>query len=374
MKVAFCMSKHFYETAGGGRVQVLKTKQYLELLDKSIEIVVIHDPTLIDSSYEVCHVFNMADLDVTLAFILAAKKLGIKTCLSTVYWDYNYLILTGMFSRLFGFDYTEWMYKLERLLGKFAAFLFKRPEYSTKRQKEKYANIVKEVDFLLPNSMEEGIKLLEYTCQKKEKYIKKIVPIVNSVDVNLSVDKPEDFSLEGYVLEVGRIEPCKNQLKVVKALNNLDIPIVFLGHDYFPESKYSKRLHEIAKKRGNVFFFDQIPYEQVHTFYEKASVHILPSLRESPGLVSLEALLNKCKIVVADERFVPVKAYCFDNFATIINPLSSKSIREGILKEISVERDFDKISSYIKEHFNWGETAKQTYSAYNMKKMVYNGI
>lgn len=365
MKVAFCMSQNYLETGGGGRIQILKTKEYLEkLVKEDFQICIIHNPEEIDNTFDICHIFNMADLDLNLEFIKHAKENSLKIALSTIYWDYSYLIMTGMFSRFFGFKYSDFKYKIECILGRITSKIIKRPEYLTKQMKNKYSQIVESVDWLLPNSIEEGLKLLEYTGQTSQKYKEKIYPIVNAVDVKNFEDSFDDLRIENFVLEVGRIEPAKNQLSVVRALYNDDIPIVFLGKDYFPNSKYSKELHRLSTKRGNVHFFDQVSYEKVHTFYEKAAVHILPSLRESPGLVSLEALLNSCHIVVANENFTPVNSYFTEDMATVVNPLSIKSIREGIFREISAERNFEEIKKTIVERYSWTETSIQTYDVY----------
>ena len=365
MKIAFCMSANYINSYGGGRIQILKTKEYLEkLFNDESAITIINEPEQIDSSFDVIHIFNMADLDLNLEFIKQAKRHSIKIVLSTIFWDYSYLILTGFFSHIFGYKYTDKKYRIERKLGYLSAKILGRPEYFTNQTKSKYSFIIEEVDYLLPNSKEEGIKLLKYTGQISQKYQDKIVPIVNAVDIKQSDSSFEELNIQNYVLEVGRIEPAKNQLNLVYALYNEDIPIVFLGKDYFPGSRYSKKLHKIAQKRGNVYFFDQIPYEKVHTFYEKAAVHILPSLRESPGLVSLEALLNGCKIVVANDNFTPVKSYFTKEMATIVNPLSLKSIHDGIYTELQTERDFSKIKKIIIESYSWEKTAEQTLAVY----------
>lgn len=365
MKIAFCMSEHFFTTGGGGRIQILKTKEYLEKLYKDVSISIIHEADNINSDFDIVHIFNLADLDLNMTFIKAAKNVNAKIYLSTIYWDYKYLILTGMFSKIFGYDYNTLIFNIENSLGKIISFFMGRPEYLNPKTKNKYIEILNKVDYLLPNSTEEGEKLLEYCNLNSSSYKNKIIPIVNAVENVVSADK-FDLNLKNYVLEVGRIEPAKNQLKLVLALRDKKLPIVFLGHDYFPNSKYSKKLHKIAKKRGNVFFFDQVPYNQVHSFYENASVHILPSLRESPGLVSLEALLNGCKIVVCNDKFTPVNSY-FKDIATIINPLSKKAIKNGINAEINKQRDFDKIKENIINKFTWNNTAIETYEAYLRK-------
>jgi glycosyltransferase involved in cell wall biosynthesis len=116
-------------------------------------------------------------------------------------------------------------------------------------------------------------------------------------------------------------------------------------------------------QRGNVFFLGEIPNKDIHIFYRHALVHVLPSLRESPGLVSLEALANGCKIVVSNNMFAPCDTY-FKGMASFCNPLSAKDIRDKILQEIKTERDSLQNIETIKSQFSWKNTAEETYKAY----------
>lgn len=59
---------------------------------------------------------------------------------------------------------------------------------------------------------------------------------------------------------------------------------------------------------------------------------MLPSFRESPGLVTLEALFYGCNIVVSDYKFCPVNYYKFDEVGYICDPYSTKSIESAVLE------------------------------------------
>lgn len=326
MKIAFCMERLYLETGGGGRIQILKTKEYLEKLYSDIQIYIVHNVNDIEEGTDILHLFNILDVDFIKSCILYAKENSIKTCLSTIYWDFSYTVLSSFLAKIFGYNYTYRKYSIEKIIAKITGLLINKPIYYSKKNINDYRYIVENVDILLPNSREEGTKLLEYVGLNCED---KIFPIVNAVDFKDNNVSPSVELPQNYILEVGRIEPIKNQYMLVKAM--MDVPefsIVFLGKDRNPNSKYSKQLHKMARKRGNVFFYDEIPYEQVGHFYKNALVHILPSLRESPGLVSLEALFNGCKAVVACDDFTPGTSY-FGSFVTRVDPLSCKSIKDG---------------------------------------------
>ena len=369
MKIAFCMPEKYLNTGGGGRIQILKTKEYIERIYHHT-VYIAHKPENVDVDTNIAHIFSMThpdDPNYVSNFINITKSKGIKICLSTIYWDYSYLLLSGPLGNIFGYSYSEKLYFFEKYLTVVLMKLINRPRHFGKQAKKKYASILASVDAILPNSIEEGNKLLEYICSDETNLKEKIYPIVNGVDVlpesnianNTKIELPDNF-----VLEVGRIESAKSQYMIVKSLfMDKDIPIVFLGKNHYPNSRYSRDLYKISRKRGNVYFFDEIAYEEVPVFYQRALVHVLPSLRESPGLVSLEALSFGCKAVVADHRFTPVNTY-FGDYVTVINPLDCKSIREGIFSEINKKRDMDKISTEIKNKFTWKIAAKQTVDVY----------
>ena len=114
----------------------------------------------------------------------------------------------------------------------------------------------------------------------------------------------------------------------------------------------------MANERGNVFFVSGVPHQEVYSFYRYARVHVLLSLRESPGLVNLEALSQGCPIVISDERFLPVRTYFKDNFISV-NPFDLNQIEKAIMTLYNSPQKIVDLSS-----FSWSVVAEQTYEAY----------
>jgi glycosyltransferase involved in cell wall biosynthesis len=228
---------------------------------------------------------------------------------------------------------------------------------------------VDKADMLLPNSAEELDELAKFIGLQSGGLTQKAHLVVNATDFPeySPTDVCTEYAIpENFVLQVGRIEYTKGQLNVVKALLKLpEIPIVFIG--WVNNKPYADKLQKLANKRGNVFFLNEVPHDKIYSFYRKAALHILPSLRESPGLVSLEALSQGCKIVTADSRFTPSNTY-FKDFSTIINPFSVQSIKKGILQEIRTQRNMVEIGNSVRNRFTWANAAAATYEGY--KKML----
>ena len=254
------------------------------------------------------------------------------------------------------------------LLGsKCCANILQSPRLISPLFKKHAKKIMQLANALLPNSIEEAEKLICFTKLNSQKVFDKTYVVPNAVDYNDASNTIKNiFSIysipEKYILQIGRIEFVKNQLQTLKALKrHPEIPIVFIGREQ--DRKYATALRKMAKQRGNVFFITEIPHEDVQLFYKHALLHVLPSLRESPGLVSLEALANGCKIVVSNHKFTPCNTY-FNEMASICDPLSANDIRDKILQELKFERNVCKNSERVKLHFSWENAAKETYKAY----------
>ena len=115
----------------------------------------------------------------------------------------------------------------------------------------------------------------------------------------------------------------------------------------------------MAKKRGNVYFIDAVPHSEINIFYKYAKLHVLLSLRESPGLVNIEALSYGCPIVISEKRFLPVNTY-FSNQPYVVNPLKINEIKEIILNAYK----HGIILPFNFEKFSWDNVSKQTFSIY----------
>ncbi len=102
-----------------------------------------------------------------------------------------------------------------------------------------------------------------------------------------------------FVLCVGRLETRKNQLMLLKALEESDLPVVFAtgGFTYQPAYEASCRAF---KRKGRTFFLGRQSPELLRSMFAAARVHALPSWYELPGLVSLEAAAYGAQVVATD--------------------------------------------------------------------------
>lgn len=363
MRIAFCNRDTWDNPLGGDGIQMLKTKEALERLF-GLEIdIVTHADDLSKKKYDLVHIFNYATMDITKTFFDRAEQLNLKVVSSSIFWEYKYAMepLSYRLGLVNNFVSSRFM-KRNILINKIIAILTGKPVLLSSKFRKAVKLFVEKSWLILPNSKEEGELLLKFAhCKAENK--KKMRVVYNGVDLsNVKIMSENEFFEkykipQNYILQVSRIQYIKNQLNLLTAMKkHSHIPIVFVGKVI--ETAYYKKLREIASKRGNVYFIEEIPHDDVYSFYRYAKCHVLLSLRESPGLVSIEALSQRCPAVVSDGRFAPVNTY-FERNVQIVNPLNLLSIEKGVLSAYKQEKvDVDV------EKFSWDNVALQTYNAY----------
>lgn len=369
MRIAYCIRPGF--VSGGDGVQAIKTKEAVEALrpDISIEILTSPDDLIKGGGYDLVHIFNFATSELTNLFFEKAVSLNIAIVSSPIFWDYSYSLIPLPQWISFRKKFITEPYVLRhRGVNKLLSCVpipkikSKYHNVSKKFRRSMYRFIEKSL-YILPNSQEEGEKCLAFSrCPKSWK--SKIRVVYNGVDAKdvRIVDKKEFFLRynipENYVLQVGRVEYLKNALNLVSALMDYpEIPIVLLGSTV-GYGRYVSKIKSLANIRGNVFFISEVPHEEVYSFFYYAKVHVLLSMRESPGLVSLEALSQGCPIIVSDARFCPVETY-FKEQCEVVNPFDKTMIQNAVLK--SMQKQHSKVDL---SRFSWSEVARSTINVY----------
>lgn len=339
MKIVFGIRQDYLTNRGGDTFQLLKTKEYLEQYS-DISVDIISTPDELHGEIDVLHIFNMQNIHFANAMIMEAKRREIKVVLSPVVWRFGHAQYVNKVMRLTHSMNMVHAFKPAHILFELVSI------YNHKRQKQ---SILQNCDMVLPNSNEEGEILKE---QYKTGFNEMIVP--NCIDLNLSEEKQVISTPKDFILQVGRIEPTKNQLSLLQAMmEDRDIPVVFIGKQNKRKSFYIKQLKKLAEIRGNTFFIEELSQTQLAQYYKAAKVHVLPSFRESPGLVTLEALYYGCNIVVSNEKFCPIHYYRFDELGYICDPYSVESIKEAVIsaynaKPVCVDKEYYDSISYKK--------------------------
>jgi glycosyltransferase involved in cell wall biosynthesis len=362
MKVLFCSRADVLDVLGGDTIQLLETKAALERRGITVDVATVKEPDV--RGYDLVHVFNTQFPAVGLAQIRVAKQQGRKVALSTIYWDLDALYRSR--------DYLDLDHKLNLpawlgpgLLRARALLLRLRIEYQTK-----YLHMVRqmlvEADMLLPNSVAELellVHQMDYTSARAKACI-----VPNAVKPPTSEVKLSDKSKaileslpERYVMEAARIETVKGQLQLLRGVARWcpEIPLVFVGGAN-KDSAYFQTFERERSRHGNAHYVGIVPHEELPAFYARAKVHALPSLRESPGLSTLEAALAGANCVVGVHA--PVQEY-FGDDAWVCDPEDVDSIGQAI-KAAWTTPSHGRMRDRIRRDLTWDKAAEQTIRGY----------
>lgn len=348
MRVLIVNRSDAYTRFGGDTVQMEETKNALLKLGVDVTVKLGEQEIEEYKNFDLVHIFNIQTDRFSLNEIKKVKESGASIIVSPIWWD-NEIYEVSDFSR-----FSKNARILSKLIGKENMIKIKRHRLNSRYQRMK--EILNISDKVLPNShMEEELIKKYFNVPDK-----KISVVYNAISSEYMI---EDGDNSGeFALQVGRIEEAKKTYQTIKACNELNINLKIVGKD-INEEYYAKCLDE--GRKGNVQFLGMKNKDELIEIYKKAKVHILPSDRETPGLVSLEAASLGCVIVSTEVG--SAKEY-FGELATYCNPNDYDSIKDAI--NIAWKKNKDsKLREKIINNFTWQRAAEDTLENY---KLVLN--
>ena len=156
----------------------------------------------------------------------------------------------------------------------------------------------------------------------------------------------------------GKDRGIKNQLNLIRALNNTDFTLVLIGAAAPNQQEYYRSCRKIAAK--NIVFHDHVTQRQLVEYYAVAKVHALPSWFETCGLSSLEAGAMGCNLAITEKGFT--RDY-FGEQAFYADPGNVESIYKAV--EAASNADYrEELQIKIREQFTWNRAAAITAKAY----------
>lgn len=360
IKIAFCNRSNCFTHKGGDTIQMMLTKKHLEQMhDVSVDICL--DPGDLDKChYDIVHIFNIQTFAQSAAFAEKAKQHKIKIVLTPIYWDLGYVISLTALTKLRLFSVLP-AYQCLKTPVIYASSKTSARRYLSEFYVRSVDTILNRADIVLPNSPEES-DIIKKHFHVGPQLKAAIVP--NAIEYANLPSQEQQAKDQDMVLLVGRISVAKNQITFLRAMmDKPHLALYFIGS--IEDHAYYKQLNSLAKKRGNVFFIDEISQEELAAYYKKAYLHVLPSFRESPGLVSLEAFLYGCEIVTSGENFTPVAYYRFGEIGHLCNPYSKASISIAVEHAYRhPKQNLTNRQDYF-DFFNYRTVAKLTHEAYS---------
>jgi glycosyltransferase involved in cell wall biosynthesis len=174
--------------------------------------------------------------------------------------------------------------------------------------------------------------------------------------------------LDDFILSVGTVEPRKNLLRLVSALETLhhkdvNVPIIHVGPLGW---KYEATLAKLERSdlSERIQLWGTVSEEELANLYNAASLLVYPSLYEGFGLPNLEAMACGCPVVTSNTSAIPEVV---GDAALLVDPEDSVAIADGI-HDVLTDQD---LAANLREkglararQFSWERTASQTIDVY----------
>jgi glycosyltransferase involved in cell wall biosynthesis len=356
----------FYSRQGGDTMIFEKTKNILNDLGVRVHIDLSRNPDV--AKYDLAHLYGITRVHETYRQMKHIIKRKLPYVLTPIYAsraDYDHYIRNGLnsiMSKVYKLYPSINFYQLLRTL-KFSLadgtmkdfFLQSKATYIGEQ-----ISVVKNARMILPNSDLELKCLREELRVPAEDFI--ILPHGVETGEELINTSPDLFynryGYKDFVLCVGRIEPYKNQVNLMKALRCEDIRILFAGGKQSHRG-YTKEFD--GQLSDKFVWLGQLDRRMLFSAYKNAKVVVLPSWSETCGLPGLEGGLLNCNIVITRRGYTK---WFYEDDALYCDPSNLESIRASVLKAYRAPKSNTRLSDRIKREFTWERAALVLKKAY----------
>jgi len=324
------------ENPGGGDVHVLKLIDYLRRAGHQVDL---YDPWKSKfKDYQTVVFWGSGK--AFLQPMLRAKASGAKAYLCSIYWS---SVLSDLFLNVpVGQRMNLFIHDIVKRVAPWAG-------RGTARQR-----MFQIADGILVSSPREGRIVSRHFRVPQQK----ILPIWNGVDAAFADAEPslfvKEYGLSDFVLCVGRLDPRKNQLRLIKAVKGLKVPLVIIG-GAMPEYK---EYYELCRREAdeNVIFLPPMKNQDsmLRSAYAACRVFAMPSFFETPSIAALEAGLCGANLVITP--YGTTKDF-FKDYPIYVKPFFVRDIRNGVLSALDSIKD-DRLQKHIWQNFTWEKVAE----------------
>ena len=185
-----------------------------------------------------------------------------------------------------------------------------------------------------------------------------MITIPNGVDPVSFAEPYPSFEERGYVLFVGRIEPHKNQLGLIRALSGAGLPLVIAGYEHPDHLGYDRECRDAGA--GWVTFTGPVSPDALPDLFAGPGCMFLPTWFETTGLVSLEAALSGCSVVTTSRGYA--REY-FEDLAWYCDPQEPGSILHAVRRAWETRPSPD-LRKKVLARYTWKQVADATVAAY----------
>lgn len=242
------------------------------------------------ADFDLVHLFNLATTAITWSYAERAISADVPYVVTTLYEDIpsfhrqSHLVAAKAIQYVQGGQRPgSWSLSAQELSA-----LTPAPRFLAD-------DIVRGAAALLPNGAGEELALKRDFPSLKRSIV---VPMGSEVGASAGPEIFESvYGERDFVLCVGRLESRKNQLMLLKALEDSPLTVVLAAGSFSYQPQYEAAVRAFRRK-GKTIILGLIDPQMLASAYAACRTHVLPSWYELPGLVSLEAAAQNKNIVV----------------------------------------------------------------------------
>ena len=338
---------------GGAVIKLTKLREYLAGRGHLVDLF---DPWSSKiEEYDIYHHFSMFPSD--LPMIRFAKAADVKVCIETMYWG-------------------SWRHAITAPTRKLAVRARRIARYAQRRiaPRTTYERALLEIaDVVFVNSEFEKLNVgRDFGIAPG-----KIAVCYNGADRTFAKGDPALFTrtygIEKFVLVTGIFEERKNQLGLIRALKNTDMPLVLIGATPPVHKWYLEKCK--AEAGPNVWFIDEMNHDDpmFRSAYAACSVLVLPSWHETTVKSALEAALLGKNVVMT--KSAPAAKEYFGNLVTYVDPNNVEGMRSAVLAAHAAPSPKE-LQERVSDRFTWDIVAaerEQRYQSLLDKRLAVNG-
>lgn len=191
----------------------------------------------------------------------------------------------------------------------------------------------------------------------------------NAVDpsfYDISAERAKEYvgsmGINKYILYVSRIEPRKNQHKLLEAYLAADLwkqgyNLVFIGRPTIPSPAFEARIESLEPDvRRHVHVLSQVGFDELKYWYKAASLFVYPAGCEGFGIPPIEAAAAGIPCVCSNATAMGDFRFFGDN---LIDVSDDRRLREAIIEALNSTRSETvmEVQRAVRERFNWEKIA-----------------
>ena len=197
-----------------------------------------------------------------------------------------------------------------------------------------------------------------------------VLRISDVVNPDIADFKKKKNLPEHFVLFLGKLEPRKNIIGIVKAFSNLktnpkykNVGLVIAGAKGWKCNKLTSQVRRTCEVVDPIIFTGQLSDKEKFLYYSAADIFVYPSFFEGFGFPPLEAMSYGVPVITSRNSSLPEVV---NSAAIMVDPYDviqlelwiTKLLDDQILKNIMTQKGVERASK-----FNWRDAAARTLEA-----------